>query len=125
MLLLKGLEKDQLNHVLEHVKHNGMRNAADRRITQCIVIYLFWLKNGIDQKTIAAIFGIKCRQDVSRYLGQARDGLSSFVESHIVPKVLSRDQWIRCNSNIAAELFLVTNRTLTVDNKQIDDHQDK
>ena len=78
--------------MLEHVKNSGMRNTADRTITQCIVIYLFWLKNGIDQTTISAIFGIKCRQDVSRYLAQARDGLSSFVDSHIGPKALSRQQ---------------------------------
>ena len=101
----------------------GMRNTADRTITQCIVIYLFWLKNGIDQSTICAIFGLKCRQDVSRYLAQARDGLSGFVDSHIGPNALSRQQWIRCNSTIASELFLETNRAHPVDNTQIDVHQ--
>lgn len=123
MFILKGLEKVELNHVLEHVKNSGMRNTADRTITQCIVIYLFWLKNGIDQTTISAIFGIKCRQDVSRYLAQARDGLSSFVDSHIGPKALSRQQWVRCNSKIAAELFLESNRAHLVDNTQVDVHQ--
>lgn len=96
-----------------------MRNTAERTITQCIVIYLFWLKNGIDQTTLSSIFGIKCQQNVSRYLAQARDGLSSFVDSHIGPKVLSRQQWVRCNSNIAAELFLETNRAHLPDNTQI------
>jgi hypothetical protein len=99
-LLKKGLERDQFNHVLEHV--DGMRNRNNRTITQAIAVYLFWLKNGIDQTTISAIFGIKCQRDVSRYLAQAREGLSSFVEKHIGAKVLSRQQLIRCNSNIAA-----------------------
>lgn len=59
----------------------------------------------VDQATIAIIFGLKRQQDVSRYLGQAREGLTSFVNSHIGPNVLTRDQWIRCNTNIAVELF--------------------
>jgi hypothetical protein len=92
-----------------------MRNRDDRTITQAIIVYLFWLKNGIDQTTISAIFGIKCQQDVSRYLAQAREGLASFVEKHIGPKVLSREQLIRCNSNIAVQLFLETNQAVDCD----------
>ena len=90
--------------MLEHV--DCMRNTEGRTITQAIVVYLFWLKTGVDQTTISVIFGIKGQPDVSRYLAQAREGLSSFVKNHIGPNALTRTQWIQCNTNIAIELFV-------------------
>lgn len=97
-----------------------MRNSVDRSITQAIVVYLFRLKNGIDQTTIPAIFGIKCQQDISRYLAQARDGLASFVDNHIGTKVLTIDQLIHCNTYIASKLFLETNHDKLYENNEIE-----
>lgn len=90
--------------MLDHV--DCMRNTEGRTITQAIVVYLFWLKRAVDQTTLSVIFGIKSQQDVSRYLAQAREGLASFVNTHIGPNVLTREQWIMCNTNISIELFL-------------------
>ena len=90
--------------MLDHV--DCMRNTEGRTITQAFAVYFFWLKTGVDQTTISVIFGIKRQQDVSRYLTQAREGLTSFVNSHIGPNVLTREQWVRCNTNIAVELFV-------------------
>jgi predicted transcriptional regulator len=60
-----------------------MRSSNQRTIFQALAVYLFWLKTGLDQMTITAIFGLS-QQDVSRYLQQIREGLmKDFVPNYL------------------------------------------
>lgn len=47
-----------------------MRDTEQRSISQALAIYLFWLRTGLDQFNIAAIFNIRSQQVVSNYLDQ-------------------------------------------------------
>ena len=49
------------------VKNNEfkMRETSNRSISQALVVYLYWLKTGSDQESIANHFGSVSRRQVS------------------------------------------------------------
>ena len=49
-----GLTSSQFNEVYNHLK--SMRDSQSRTKSQALAIYLFWLKTGLSQTTIAAYF---------------------------------------------------------------------
>lgn len=80
-------------------------NSPIRSKTQALVIYLFWLKTGLDQRMVATHFELDSQFDISRILSQVRSGLSDFVKDNLGAAHLTRDQWLENNSKIAQELF--------------------
>jgi len=44
-----------------------MRNTDNRTVTQALAVYLFWLKTGLDQSTIATLFEIDSQPEVSGF----------------------------------------------------------
>ena len=49
-----------------------MRNTNERSLSQALAIYLYWLKTGLDQDSIADHFGTITRRQVSAYCEQIR-----------------------------------------------------
>lgn len=83
-----------------------LRNTQQRTTSQALAVYLFWLKTGLDIKTVAAHFEISNEFDVFRYINQIREGLTaSFVKENLGVNHLSRNEWVSNNSKIASELF--------------------
>ena len=61
---LFGFSKDEvifINNSLTNIKNSDKRTKF-----QSLCVYLFWLKSGLNQQTIASIFNINQR-DVSSY----------------------------------------------------------
>ena len=73
---------------------------------QALAVFLFWLKTGLDQRSIASHFEIDSRFDIFRYLKQVRKSLMEFfVPCNLVLQHLKRDEWLEQNTKIARELF--------------------
>ena len=100
-----GFTIREFQTIKEYLK--DMRNREERSINQALAVYLFWLKTGLDQETLAAYFGIDDRRVVARYCEQIRDGLLKyFVPKNLGTQHLSRQEWINNNTPIVEELFV-------------------
>ena len=83
-----------------------MRETEIRTKNQALAVYLFWLKTGLNQRQIAAHFGIESHFEVFRYLNQVRKALvEDFVPKHLGIKHMDRQGWLEQNTKIAKELF--------------------
>ena len=90
-----------------------MRNTENRTITQALAVYLFWLKTGLDQSTLATLFEIDSQFEVSAYLSQVRQALvKDFVSSNLGAAWASRSGFLRKISFIAEKLFSANNGQL-------------
>ena len=69
-----GYKKDQFFYIYDFLLHyedeSKMRNTNERSLSQALAIYLYWLKTGLDQDSIANHFGTITRRQVSAYLFQ-------------------------------------------------------
>lgn len=72
-----------------------MRDTDQRTKHQALAIYMYWLKTGLDQMTIATLFGINSQQDISRYLKQVRKCLYE----NFVPEFLGKYFKFKNNKN--------------------------
>jgi hypothetical protein len=92
-----------------------MRKSSNREIPQALATYLFWLKTGLDYRTILTIFSIDSNQKVGEYCDQVRTALmKDFVPNNLGASHISREQWLQQNSLIPKELFNVGNNELMV-----------
>jgi hypothetical protein len=90
-----------------------MRKSSNRDIPQALATYLFWLKTGLDHRTISTIFSIDSHQKVGEYCDQVRNTLlKDFVPKNLGANHISREQWTQQNSLISKELFNVGNNEL-------------
>jgi hypothetical protein len=82
-----------------------MRSSNERSVCQALAVYLFWLKTGLDQKTISAHFDVIEQQDVSRYCQQVRKALNDdFVPLYPGANHLTREKWLIENNIVAKKL---------------------
>ncbi|XP_008553228.3 uncharacterized protein LOC103575255 [Microplitis demolitor] len=91
----------------------SMRDTRTRSVTQALIIFLFKLKTGNSNETIASIFGLPYAQQVSEYFTQI---LTSF-EKEILPysfryNAVSRQQLIANTSDNAKKLLNVNENQL-------------
>lgn len=70
-----------------------MRDTEQRKKSQALAVYLFLLKTGLDQHTMAALFEIESQRIVSRYLSQVRESLIN----NLVPKYLGINNFKNLN----------------------------
>ena len=72
-----------------------MRDSKSRTKSQALAVYLFWLKTGLGQATIAAFFDNEDlnQQNISHFSEQIRTALSiSFVPNNLVANSLAREK---------------------------------
>jgi hypothetical protein len=60
-----GFTKKQFDEITNSL--TAMRNTPNRDSSQALAIYLFWLKTGLDYKTIATLFSLDTFQNVGDY----------------------------------------------------------
>ena len=85
---------------------NSLNNSINRTRTQALAVYLYWLRYGHPQETIANFFGLKDFHSVSDICESVRNALSKdFVPKHIGPKCLKRDEWLTKNTVLAKKCF--------------------
>ena len=93
--------------MLIHESLKSMRNTPQRSISEALAVYLFWMKTGLDTRTIAAVFELNDHYEVSRYSEQVRVALiTDLVPQNLGSNALLRDEWLEHNSVVAKELFL-------------------
>lgn len=108
-----GFSVDQFIYIHDHLE--SMRDSFNRTKTQALAIYLFWLKTGLDQTSIAAYFNIGEQLDVSRILQQTRSALAcSFVPLHLGPNARNREEWLAQNTYLANELYTTRKNQLVL-----------
>ncbi|CAF1101911.1 unnamed protein product [Brachionus calyciflorus] len=79
-----------------------MRDSINRTKSQALAVYLFWLKTGLDQQTIASYFNLENRISISHMCQQVRATLTEdFVPYNLGPSVMGGDEWVKQNSEIA------------------------
>ena len=81
----------------------SLKRSPNREKSQALATYLFWLKTGIDYKTIAkTVFSLDNFLTVAQYCEQERSSLmKDFVsEGHVGAKHLSRIEWTKQNTLI-------------------------
>ena len=101
-----GLTSSQFNEVYNHLK--SMRDSQSRTKSQALAIYLFWLKTGLSQTTIAAYFDNDdlSQQNISNFSEQIRHELSkSFVLNNIGAKSLTRAELCGHNTPFVRVFF--------------------
>jgi hypothetical protein len=106
-----GFTQDQFKQVLSSV--SSLRNTSNRDKSQALATYLFWLKTGLDYRTISTIFSIENFQSVGEYCESVRSSLlREFVPQNLGASHLSRDEWLTQNTTIPKQLFNVANNEL-------------
>ena len=122
-----GLNKDQFNELFCGLK--TLNDSQGRTKSQALATYLFWLKTGLDQATIASLFSINNQQTVSEYCSQVRKSLlKDFVPNHLGVSHLTREQWTQQTTITAKILYdvpsdrvvLVADGTYLYQNKSAD-----
>ena len=92
-----------------------MRDSDVRTKSQALAIYLFWLKTGMSQEAIRAHFKLNDRVEVSRYCEQVRSSLlANFVPEHLGAQCLERSEFIKQNTDLAKELYSLSENQLVV-----------
>ena len=88
-----GIKRDEFLKISENLE--TIRNTFQRTKNQALAVYLFWLKTGLDQTTIAVHFDIEFQYEVCRYLDQVREAfMVQLAKENLGANHLSRKQWI-------------------------------
>jgi hypothetical protein len=74
-------------------------NSKNRTKEQLIALYRYWLRTGIDQTSLASLFGEKTRQqDISDYLDQIRVAINKDFVSHYLGSNKKREFFLKFNT---------------------------
>ena len=99
-----GLTKGQFNDILSSL--STLKPSLARTQSQALATYLFWLKTGLDDRTIATLFSIDNHQAISTYKKQVRTTLlKDFVPQNLGVNHLSREDWLKTNTIMAKTLL--------------------
>lgn len=97
----KGLKKEQFLDLGTYL--DGMRDTEKRTKHQALAVFMFWLKSGLDQTTIATLFELESQQDVSRYNSQVRESLiKNFCTKYLG---INKKKLIKNNINLYFNVF--------------------
>ena len=108
-----GLSQEHFLDLLSSLR--SMRDSINRTKSQALAVYLFWLKTGLGQQTIASYFNLENRISISHMCQQVRDALTEdFVPFNSGPSVMGRDEWVKQNSEIAKELYCLGEDQLVI-----------
>ena len=85
-----------------------LKNSPNRNKSQALGTYLFWLRTGLDYRTIATLLSLDNHQTVGEYCEQARNSLlKDFVPKNLGVSHITRDQWAQQKTVKSTELFNV------------------
>lgn len=101
---ITGWSKDEFIRFSEYIV--SIHNTEQRNKEQLIALYRYWLRTGIDQKSLAAMFGNNTNQrTISLYLETIRAAIyKEFVPCFLGAKE-NRDFYLRYNTFMTHKLF--------------------
>jgi hypothetical protein len=65
----------------------SLNESPQRKRSQALATYLFWLKSGLDYRTISSLFNIDNFQTIGKYCEQVRNSMLK----DFVPKIFRGD----------------------------------
>jgi hypothetical protein len=99
-----NLNKNQFFSLADELK--SLKHSQTRSKSQALATYLFWLKTGLDHRTIATLFSIDNHQTISQYCDQVRNAMEiDFLPHNIGANSLSREGWTQHITTMAKELY--------------------
>jgi hypothetical protein len=108
-----GYTKDEFILILSEIK--SLNKSPQRTKEQALAVYLFWLKNGLEQSTIASYFQTKTRFSIQNYCDQVREALlKDFVPKYLSSKSKTRQDWLMDNSYYVKNLFDLNDDQLAI-----------
>lgn len=106
-----GLDKNTFERFCSFIK---IKNSKERSKYQVIAIYLYWLKKGVDQKTLSYLKSNSTQQRISNYLFQARKAIHKDFVSIFLGANRTRDQFLKHNTIFSSELHNIQKEKLVV-----------
>lgn len=105
IMVFTGLKWENIEELNKMLK--SLRNSHSRNVTQALVTFLFKLRTGNSNRTIAAILGLQREQQVSEY---CQSVIKSFEKDvlplHLGFQALSRDHLIANETSMMAKSLL-------------------
>ena len=106
-----GFTKEEFCFILNELK--SLKNSPTRSREQVLAVYLTWLKTGIPQSTLSGYFGLESIIKISHFCSQVRDALiKDFVPLFLGCESLNREEWLKKNTDLAKELFSLSENQL-------------
>ncbi len=116
----KNIKKFQYNSIDSNKEVLSMRDSSNRTISQALAIYLYQLKTGNSQESIANHFNKVTRRQVSSYCKQIRKALIlNFVPQNIGPNHLKRDAFLQHKTKIAKCLLNLGEETMEANESRL------
>ena len=84
----------------------SINESSGRTKYELFAIYLYWLRKGLDQCSLALFRNNTSQQQISRYLKQIRKAINKdFVPYFLGAKSRDRNYFLKCNNVTTTELF--------------------
>jgi hypothetical protein len=112
-----NLNKNQFYSLVTDLK--SLKESPSRTKPQALATYLFWLKTGLDYRTIATLLSIDNFQAVGQYCDQVRKAmLSDFVPNNLGVTHMTRNDWlnyVRLLMTLLPEYFFYFGNIMSID----------
>ena len=110
---ITGWTKNQFKLFASHI--TSVNQSKKRNKLQLIAIYLYWLRKGDNQSTLAYMKERCIQRDISRYLSQIRSAIyNDFVPYYLGAQSRSREQFLTHNDIATKILYLDENNDETL-----------
>jgi hypothetical protein len=97
--MITGWSKNEFTEFSKYISSKNIRNRQNRTKEQLIAIYRYWLRKGVDQKSLALLFGHDTRQDqISYYLNQIRVAMNKDIVPRFLGVNKERDFYLQFNT---------------------------
>jgi hypothetical protein len=112
---ITGWSKDEFLQFSSFISSKTLRNSKTRSKEQLIALYRYWLRTGIDQNSLAALFGNNAKQyDISSYLSQIRVAINKDFVPLFLGAYRPRNFFLQHNTVMTSNLNCLSNDNLVV-----------
>jgi hypothetical protein len=100
-----GWTKAEFLRFSNFISWKSIRNSKTRSKEQLIALYRYWLRTGIDQKSLAIMFSNQTKQyDISSYLSQIRVAINKDFVPHFLGANKERVYYLQFNTLMTSKL---------------------
>ncbi len=108
-----GWNKDEFLNFSEYIF--GISDTKNRTKHQLIALYRYWLRTGIDQKSLALLFGNETKQQqISLYLDEARVAINKYFVPRYLGAKNDRSFYLQFNTKMSHSILNLATDNLVV-----------
>ena len=112
---ITGWSKAEFLQFSNFISWKSIHNSKKRSKEQLLALYRYWLRTGIDQKSLAALFGNDTEQyEISSYLSQIRSAINKDVVPLFLGTTRDREFFLQFNTLMTTKLNCLSNDNLVV-----------